>query len=73
MKKLTTFIIALFVATLILAQVQKNPDADTGSANLKFTTTISDFTVTDTDGNLWNLYSHLDAGKTVILDLFFRD
>ena len=32
---------------------------------------VGDFTVTDSDGNTWNLYDLLDQGKTVFLDLFF--
>lgn len=32
---------------------------------------IGDFTITDSDGNTWNLYNQLDLGKTVFLDLFF--
>jgi len=32
---------------------------------------IDDFTVTDSDGNTYNLYTLLGQGKTVFLDLFF--
>ena len=32
---------------------------------------IGDFTITDSDGNTWNLYEQLDLGKTVFIDLFF--
>ena len=32
--------------------------------------TAPDFTITDINGNVFNLYSELDQGKTVILDLF---
>ena len=31
---------------------------------------IGNFTITDSDGNTWNLYEQLDLGKTVFLDLF---
>ncbi len=31
---------------------------------------VGDFTVTDSDGVVWNLYTLLDAGNTIILDLF---
>jgi len=31
---------------------------------------IGDFTITDSDGNTWNLYEQLDMEKTVILDIF---
>jgi len=30
-----------------------------------------DFTITDTDGNEWNLYEQLALGKTVVLDFFY--
>jgi PKD repeat protein len=32
---------------------------------------IADFTITDTQGNVLNLYATLNEGKTVFLDLFF--
>jgi flavorubredoxin len=31
---------------------------------------VNDFTVTDSEGVTYNLYSLLDDGKTVLLDLF---
>lgn len=31
---------------------------------------VNDFTVTDSEGVTYNLYSLLDSGKTVLLDLF---
>jgi len=41
------------------------------SGYLKATNEIGDFTVTDSDGNTWNLYELLESGKTVFIDLFF--
>ncbi|MCB2221105.1 MAG: hypothetical protein KQI35_11975 [Bacteroidetes bacterium] len=38
---------------------------------VKVTNQVGDFTITDSDGNTWNLYEQLDLGKTVFLDLFF--
>jgi len=32
-----------------------------------------DFTITDSDGNEWNLYEQVGLGKTVVLDFFFVD
>ena len=34
-------------------------------------TTAVDFTAPDTDGNIHNLFSYLDAGKYVVLDFYF--
>jgi len=38
---------------------------------VKMTDEVSDFTITDSDGNTWNLYDELSLGKTVFLDMFF--
>jgi hypothetical protein len=38
---------------------------------VKVTDNVGDFTITDSDGNTWNLYDELSLGKTVFLDLFF--
>lgn len=35
--------------------------------------TAPDFTITDTEGQTWNLYEQLALGKTVVLDFFFVD
>ncbi|MBI1267475.1 MAG: T9SS type A sorting domain-containing protein [Cryomorphaceae bacterium] len=32
---------------------------------------VDDFTITDVDGNVHNLYAYADAGKYIILDFFF--
>jgi hypothetical protein len=32
---------------------------------------IGDFTITDTEGTIWNLYDQLNLGKTVFIDLFY--
>ncbi|HRI58176.1 MAG TPA: redoxin family protein, partial [Saprospiraceae bacterium] len=39
-------------------------------AQLPSGSTAPDFTVTDLDGNTYNLYTLLDEGKTVYLDFF---
>lgn len=40
------------------------------SAQMPDGTVVPDFTTTDINGNDFNLYEHLDAGKTVIIDVF---
>ncbi len=42
----------------------------TAQAQLESGSVAPDFTVTDLDGNTYNLYDLLDEGKTVIIDLF---
>ena len=42
----------------------------TAFAQLPAGSTAPDFTITDIDGNEHNLYSILDEGKPVLLDLF---
>ena len=56
MKKIFTLFIACFLAFSAQAQL---PD---GSV-------CPDFTGTDIDGNVWNLYDLLDDGYTVIVDV----
>ena len=53
----------LFISASLLIQVIAYAQLPTGS-------TAPDFTVTDIDGNVHNLYSILDEGKPVLLDLF---
>jgi len=36
-----------------------------------YSTTVGNFTITDTEGNVYDLYETLDSGKTVFIDLFF--
>lgn len=36
-----------------------------------YSTTVGNFTITDTEGNLYDLYETLDSGMTVFVDLFF--
>ena len=58
MKRIYLFGICLFLSVTV-AQAQLPNGA-----------TAPDFTVTDLDGNTWNLYELLDQGKTVYLDFF---
>jgi hypothetical protein len=75
MRRLISWISLLFFSVTVFGQSQ--PTERSTIENLlnrqfvKATNQVGDFTITDTDGNTWNLYQQLDAGKTVFLDLFF--
>ena len=60
--KTKAFIIALY---LFLGSLS----ATAQQANFNGTGTAPDFTLTDMNGNIHNLYSYLDSGKTVVLKL----
>lgn len=62
MKK-SLFTLAALIATTNLATAQ--------ASNYPAGSTVADFTVTDTDGNVINLYSITASGKYVMLDFFF--
>lgn len=74
MKTISTLFILLISAGLSFGQVQHiERSADSPSNTLKNSTEINgigDFTVMDSDGVEWNLYTLLDGGTTVIIDLF---
>ncbi len=57
MKRIFTLLLACTFAFSLSAQM---PDG----------TVVPDFTTTDLNGNTFNLYEQLDAGKTVIVDVF---
>ncbi len=61
MKKITLLALALIVGVLSNAQVTTYNVGDV----------VDDFTVTDTEGNVWNLYDITASGKYVYLDFFF--
>jgi hypothetical protein len=75
MRRLPVWISLLFLT--VSGFSQSLPEGNTlieriGTANLiKVSDQVGDFTITDSDGNTWNLYQHLNAGKTVFIDLFF--
>ena len=73
-KLLLIFLLSAFMLP-VLAQDGADPGPQTRdellSGMMQVTDEIGDFTITDSDGNTWNLYDELDAGKTVFLDLFF--
>jgi len=75
MRKLILLFISITIVAFLSAQVN---NGERPGGNYYGQTTIvagvdeiEDFTVTDSDGNTLNLYENLEAGKTVILDLFF--
>lgn len=74
MKIISTLFILLISAGLSMAQVHHvERAADSPSHPFTYTTEIKDvgdFTVVDSDGLEWNLYTMLDGGTTVILDIF---
>lgn len=55
MKKLFTFLLTMGMAAMMNGQMANGSIAP-------------DFTLTDIDGNEWNLYSILDQGKSVVID-----
>ena len=75
MKKLILLIAAFTIASISFSQVNKGERPETGYYGQTTIVTgideIGDFTINDSDGNILNLYENLEAGKTVILDLFF--
>jgi cytochrome oxidase Cu insertion factor (SCO1/SenC/PrrC family) len=71
MKKLAALFPLVFAFVLLSAQpIRTGRDLNSNSPQLKSTSDISDFTVVDSDGVEWNLYTLLNGGTTVILDLF---
>lgn len=61
MKKIILSALAVLLTTGLFAQIQNYNVGDV----------VDDFTVTDTDGNTWNLYDITSQGKVVYLDFFF--
>ena len=70
MRKSLLFIVTFLITITLAAQDGPMERALTKSM-VKVTDDVGDFTITDTDGNTWNLYEQLSLGKTVFLDLFF--
>lgn len=71
MKRLFLIGAILFTATWLSAQERSLSEWFAGKQVVKSPTLIGDFTITDSDGVTHNLYTELDAGKVVFLDLFF--
>ncbi|MDB4303167.1 hypothetical protein N9934_00055 [Desulfosarcina sp.] len=69
-KTLLLFAIVLFSVGLF-AQNSLPVERTITKNMVKVLDDIEDFTITDSDGNTWNLYEQLGLGKTVFLDLFF--
>jgi hypothetical protein len=73
-KYLTIFAILLFAGSF--AQTGTQPaiqalERQLGTSFIKVKDIVGDFTITDTDGNVLNLYTALGEGKTVFVDLFY--
>jgi len=75
MKKLVLLVAVFSISSISFSQVNKGERPESGYYGQTSIVTgsdeIGDFTITDSDGNILNLYENLEAGKTVILDLFF--
>lgn len=63
----------LFTTAWLSAQERSLSEWIAGKQVIKAPTLIGDFTITDSDGVSHNLYTELDAGKVVFLDIFFVD
>jgi cytochrome oxidase Cu insertion factor (SCO1/SenC/PrrC family) len=70
MRKSLLFI-ASFLFALSMAAQEGPMERALTKGMVKVTDEVGDFTITDSDGNTWNLYEQLSLGKTVFLDLFF--
>jgi len=70
MKPITTLFALLFAILVLSAQSPGQNHRSTEKAHFKNTEEVSDFTVVDSDGVEWNLYTLLEGGTTVVLDLF---
>ena len=64
-------IIAAFLFSISLSAQEGPMERALTDGMVKVTDEIGDFSITDSDGNSWNLYEQLSLGKTVFLDLFF--
>jgi hypothetical protein len=62
-----TFVIFLFPVFSQTSSIER----EFTKGMVKIADDVGDFTITDSDGNTWNLYEQLDLGKIVFLDLFF--
>lgn len=71
MKKTLLFIAAFLFSFAVTAQKSYPVERAITESMVKVTDEVGDFTITDSDGNTWNLYEQLSLGKTVFVDLFF--
>lgn len=76
-KQMKKLLLSIFLLGFIITYAQDNinerclPEDYIPSVAKDAKTLVGDFTITDSQGNTWNLYDQLDLGKTVIIDLFF--
>lgn len=71
MKKSLLFFTVFMAALIATAQYAVPLERQYKSQTVKVLYDVGDFTITDTEGNTWNLYEQLALGKTVFIDLFF--
>ncbi len=73
MKRLVLLSVFFFGLAAAFAQTEQKGCSSGGfwdGRSFGWVDNVGDFTITDTDGIEHNLYETLDAGKTVMLDLF---
>ncbi|MEI8203129.1 MAG: T9SS type A sorting domain-containing protein [Bacteroidota bacterium] len=70
MKKITLLLIIVLISSLSYAQKCEYKNQGSNKTTLS---TAPDFTITTTDGVVRNLFTTLNSGKTVFVDLFFVD
>ena len=71
MKKLVLFSLAFSLLAISFAQTNKCLEGREMKPVKMDRVLAPDFTITDTDGHTFNLYTTLNEGKTVFLDFFF--
>jgi len=65
-------ILVVFLFSMgVFAQQKCSIERPLKVSTVKSVEDVGDFTITDSDGNTWNLYDELAQGKTVFIDLFF--
>ncbi len=70
MKKSLLFFTVFMAALIATAQYAVPLEKQYKSQTVKVLDDVGDFTITDSDGNTWNLYEQLALGKTIFIDLF---
>ncbi len=70
MKKSLLFFTVFMAALIATAQYAVPLERQYKSQTVKVLDDVGDFTITDSDGNTWNLYEQLALGKTIFIDLF---
>ncbi len=71
MKKILLILTLSLAFSLAWSQGESIADRPAQPSMVKTANLVGDFTITDSDGNTWNLYEQLALGKTIFLDLFY--